>query len=537
MRRPLLTGIGFAAVLIVAACSTDEPSQVPLAPTVPTLANSPQCANKLANDIEKQQEVLFSSNPSALADLQGQFDVIQGLCPNAVPEMMNYLQSVITYGAPTTNGNTAQLLVNHWSALVLYVKNETKTWSPDVVKGDGALGGTLDGGAKLLGAGGSMTTFDGRAALQLAATIPAGGPFLFTFQPVAGSLCDSGTALTVSGHCYDVSDYPDGGTYNPAATISLCVHQPTVGSAGIGHAKTGFGTEVLPEVASSLSCAHDPSTAMNSWLGRSAGPLGRAVAMAFDYLRPRALFADDAGESGSIGSFSLVGGIHNDIIRDDFEELNATGLVGPDVGDLWTIQASSPGYIVINQAGYADLPGPVVELSQAQGNCQNCPVFKLLATRENSAQGETIGTYDINWQSRQNKPSVKEAPFVILNAGNSNNNANEIARLAYTTVSSQNRLIFTVRGSGSTPDLVVDAGPWVKETAQSFKVTLNLDVLNNTQDKTISLWVNGVAVAGAQGVPAPRALSLMQVGYHLTGIDAGIIASDNWIVTRRPDVP
>jgi hypothetical protein len=528
MRRPLLAGIGLAAVLVVAACSTDEPSQVPLAPTVPSLASGPQCSGSGAADFYKAQKALFTG--AALSDLQARFDVIKSLCPNAVPQMMDYLQAVVTWAAPTTNGARAQALVNHWSALVLYVKNETKTWPADVLKGDGALGGVQDGGAKLLAAGGSMTTFDGRAALQLGSPIPANGPFLFTFQPVAGSQCDGGTMLKTAGICYDVSDYPDGGTFNPAAVISLCVHQPYTSpfAAGIGHARQGFGTEVLPEVTAAISCAHDPSTAMNSWLGREAGPLGKALALAYDYLRPRALFADDAGESGSIGSFSLVGGVHSDIIRDDLDELNT--IPGPDVGGSWTIEATSPGYIQINPTGLGDLPGPIVELSQAQGNCAACPTFRLLATRLDTLVTDTVGTYEVSWQSVQTKPSVKEAPFVVLNDAGA-----EIARLSYVTESSHNILRFTAGGVST------DVGNWVRNVSQAFKITVNLTTLNPATRNKVS-FAFGPTPSTVVTVPTnpdviPNATTVKRIGYILTGIDAGIIGADNFKVSRLQDIP
>jgi hypothetical protein len=306
---------------------------------------------------------------------------------------MTYLQSVVNYGAPTTNPAYAQGLVNHWSALVLYVKNETKTWPAGVLMGDSVPGLVPDGGAKVLFANGSMQTFDGQAGLQLSSPIPAGGPFLFTFLQVPTSQCDAGTSLRLNGRCYEVSDYPDGGTYDPPATISLCLHTKVgpdsiaIGPAGIGHARSSFGTEVLPDTTSSfLSCRHDSETEFVSWLRREAGPLGRMLATAYDYLAPRELIADDAGESGSIESFSLVGGILNEIFKDDFEEINTP----PDIGDAWTVDTTSPGYIRINQTGLGDLPGPIVELSQGQGACTNCPIFRLLGTRANSTQADSV---------------------------------------------------------------------------------------------------------------------------------------------------
>jgi hypothetical protein len=378
-----------------------------------------------------------------------------------------------------------------------------------------------------------MTTFDGQAGLELPLnpTSPLSAPHLFTWQPVADNQCDSGTSLRITGKCYDVTDYPDGGTYSPPAVITLCLRAEHHGPSGIGHARTGFGTEVLPPVDKSFSCSHD-ETALNSWLGRQ-GTLGRALAHAYDYLRPRTLLADDAGVSGSIGEFSLVGGVLNDIFADDFNDPDDfnDGSDVPDLGDAWTISATSPGYIQI-QDGLGDLTGGVVVLSQAQGNCSNCPTFRLLGTRVNASQGETIGTYEVSWQSLQNKPNVKEAPIVVLNGSNNNN---EIARLSYMTITSQNRLIFTVRNGNQVQ--TIDVGPWVQNVHQDFAIAVNLTTLNPAVAHTVSLSIDGTPVPQAQNIPASRATSLKQVGYVLTGIDAGIIASDNWRVTRLADIP
>jgi hypothetical protein len=514
------------AIAVLAACSTDQPSQQPLLPTTPSFAASQQCKNSLANNIGNQIDQLY--NGTQQTTLENQFAAIQSTCPNvSTATLLGFLQLVLDNSTlPTTNGSYAQGIVNLWSSVVLFVTNTTQTWSPAVVTGDGAVGGVPDGGAKVLNPGDNMTTFDGQAGLSIPSSVSPSGPHLFTFEQVAGSLCDAGTSLRLNGRCYEINDYPDGGTYSPPATLTLCLHALS-GPVGIGHAKSGFGTEVLPEVTTTFSCAHDSETALNSWLGR-VGPLGRALASAVDYLRPKSLFADDAGESGSIGSFSLAGGVYNDIFQDNFDDPTDfnDGTDVPDIGDTWTINASSPGYIQ-QQPSAGDLSGGVVVLSQGQGACNNCPVFRLLGTRVNSSQDESIGSYDITWTSVQTKPSVKEGPFVVLNKNTSNN---EIARLSYVTKSSQNKLMFSV--NGGTP---IEVGTWVQNVHQDFKITVNLDVLNNSLDNKVWLSINGTTVAGP--ITASRATSLKQIGYVLTGIDAGIIGSDNWTVTRLPDIP
>lgn len=533
MRRSLPAVLGFAAIFAIAACTDQAPRQ-PLAPDKPSLAQTSQCRNQLATQIGNEQEALFAD--AALADLEAQFATIRSLCPNAVPQMMTYIESVIAYRG-TVNAARAQALVNHWGSVTLYVTNSALVRPSSVLLGSG--------GAGVLSPGEFMVTNDNGARLDiLTGTVPSTA-HLFTFEPKSANECDATTSLRVTGPsnqslqgngtaCYDVKDYPHETSYSPAATMTLCLKH-NYGETGIVHQRSGYGGEVLPtpSVIPGHSCSSFHASG-NSWLERNGGPLGRVLASAYDFLKPQPLFADDVGESGSIGSFSLVGGALNDIFADDFNDPTNfnDGSDTPDLGDAWAISATHPGYIRM-QDSLGGLSGGVLVLSQGQGACKNCPVFYLLGTRDNASANETIGSYNVTWTSSQTKPSVKEAPFVVLNASSSNN---EIARLAYTSVSSQNRLILTVRGTGNTV-ITEDVGEWSTDTPQTFTLTVNLTTLDASTTKTVSLAINGTPVANAQNLAAPRATSFKQFGYLLTGIDAGIIASDNWLVSRLADQP
>ena len=543
MRRSILSGFGVAAIFIIAACSPDQATRGPLAPTVPSLAQGSQCSGPFASQLSKDIKDLFPNDPDAQADLGGQLAVIKNLCPNAFPQLMTYLQSVVDYGAPTTDEDYAEDLVGHWSDMVNYVTGETQTWEPAVLVGDAAAGGVPDGGAKVLFPGDEMTTFDGQAGLSLPLNpiSPTLFPILFTFEPVDDSECDAGTAQRITGKCYDVSDYPDGGTYSPPTTVTLCL-PPTAEAKGIGHEKSGYGTEVAQPPTNgglSLVCSDDIATSLNSWLGRNGGPLGRVLARAYDYLRPRPLFATHGGTSGWVPSWSLVGGILNDIFRDDFDLGDSAsfndGVDTPDLGDgNWIYNAPSPGYIRIQDA-LGNMSGGVVVLSQAQGACNNCPVFRLLGTRINAADNETIGSYDIFWTALQNKPNVKEAPFAVFRGTPNNNNSNntEIARLSYVTESSQNKLLFKVLTD--TGLATFDVGSWTQNDSARFNIRVNLTTQDTASSQRVWLYINGQLKVDS--VRAVRATALRHLGYILTGIDAGIVASDNWLMTRRPDIP
>jgi hypothetical protein len=467
----------------------------------------------------------------------------------AFPQLMTYLQSVINYGAPTTDTDYAQDLVDHWSDMVKYVTGVDWTWHGAVLVGDGVGGAFVDGGAKVLFPGDEMTTFDGQAALELPDNTPENPivsptvfPILFTFEPVADIECDEGTSLRITGKCYDVSDYPDASAYSPPTTVTLCL--PLSAEAepkGIGHAKSGYGTEVAQPVNKVFAGCSDIASSLNGWLGRNGGPLGRALARAYDYLRPRPLFATHGGTSGWVGTggFSPLSGILNDIFRDDFDLGDSAsfndGVDTPDLGDgNWIYNAPPPGYIRIQDA-LGNMSGGVVVLSQAQGACNNCPVFRLLGTRINAAENETIGSYDTFWTSLQNKPNVKEAPFAVFRGTPNNNNSNnmEIARLSYVTESSQNKLLFKVLTD--TGLATFDVGTWTQNDSARFNIRVNLTTQDTASSQRVWLYINGQLKVDS--VRAVRATALKHLGYILTGIDAGIVASDNWLMTRRPDIP
>jgi len=166
-------------------------------------------------------------------------------------------------------------------------------------------------------------------------------------------------------------------------------------------------------------------------------------------------------------------------------------------------------------------------LSQAQGNCAQCPVFKLLGTRVNPSPTDTIGSYEVTWQSLQNKPSVKEAPFVVLS-----HTGAEIARLSYVTESSQNRLRYNgaIVMSGGNPVT------WTTNVHQDFKITVNLLTTNGQNSYRTSLAINNTTVVS--NVPfVNSAKTMATIGYVLSGIDAGIIGADNFLVRRLADPP
>jgi hypothetical protein len=565
MRRSLFAGIGVAAVLFLAACSPDQTRREPLAPADVGLAKggggggggSMQCSGGLASQIAKQEDNNFS--PAQADELSALFTPIKSQCstntttPSAA--VLAYLQRVADFrGEP--DEERADSLLALWKSVteyatgtpidrppVVFITGHPPTDPPnntDAERGGGAA--VLDptppppATPKL-----TMTTWDGQAGVKISSDQTPTGPHLITLYPAP---CPGTTLLLATDDCYNVQSYPPVEEWDPLVEIGMCIHGGGAGpNTAISHFDAGYGTEVLPDGGgfdwSTIGCYANNHALIDTWLGRKAGPLGRALAIGLDYLRPRPLYADDAGESGLGLFFSPFGGVKTKIFEETFDAPgNAIGPfpqdpseVAPDVGDSWDVFAPAPGYVQIVDgnvlAPNGGLPGQVIAISQAQGACtKKCPVFRLLGTRVNPTPAEEIGTYEVTWKSLQNKPNIKEAPFVLLSASDA-----EIARLSYVSQSNQNRILYNGVNTGIL---------WTQNVAQSFKIVVRLnDDDASANDYTTDVYIDDMTtpVFTNRAFRSATQKTFATLGYKLDGIDAGIMAADNILVRRLPDKP
>jgi len=556
MRRSLLAGIGVLAVLVFAAC-TDRPNdRGPFDPTGPSLAKgggggSLQCAGGFASDIARFEDEHFTSTDAdALSAL---FNVIQSECSTTTTApseaVLAYLQKVADLRGAVVGDSVT--LAELWNLVTEYATG-TPIGRPPTVFVTGTpptdelnTNGVRGGGAAVLDPAGAltMTTWDGQAGVKIsdatgddAQTPP--GPHLFTLYPAA---CPGTTLPLATNECYNVESYPPVPNWSPLITIGMCIHGGNTDNIAISHFESGYGAEVLPDGGgftwSTIPCYANDHAFIDTWLGRKAGPLGRALAMGLDYLRPRTLYADDAGESGQSDATTPFGGVKTRIFEELFDDndpgafLNGTD---PDIGDnasSWDVFAPAPGFAnVVDAATFVPplgggLTGNVIALSQAQGACKkNCPVYRLLGTRVNPTPAATIGIYEIEWDALQNKPNIKEAPFLVLSS-----TGQELARLSYKSESNVNR----IRYNG------VDTGIlWEQNVAQSFKIVVRLDDGNaSSNDHTTDLYINGTLVLSNVPFKTLGQTTFSTIGYRLDGVDAGIMLADNFKVTRGVDTP
>ena len=524
MRRPVHAGVLIAAGFVLAACSPDSAVRQPLAPTEPSLASVNQCAGGLASDIAKKQKALFTGSPG-LTLMEAALKIVKASCPNANAKMHEYLQLIVTYGAPTNNTTRAGDLIGLMSMMIEFHDGFVGFTRPAAV-----LGNT--GGAADVGSGGNMETFDGKAGVKVATGTTAGGyagPWLFTFEPITNLTDCPPTDLRQTGRCYHVETYPDpaeGIFFSPKVTVGLCPTGPGQGPTGVSHPKTGFGTELLPPGSAWPDDCMYHTAAIDGWLGREAGPLGRLLARTYDYLRPQPLHAVDAGESGLLGEFSVIGGVLPVEFDDNFDNENigtfADG-TSPTIGEPWDVMAEHPGYVEV-QNSLGNLTGKVIVVSQALGNCSTCPAVSLVGTVRNSTT-QLLGGFEITWSAVQSKPSVKEAPFIVRTTSGA-----EIARLSYVS-SGPGANILRYNGN--------NVGSWVKNEPQHFKIIVNLNTsaaIGNPFTTTLQMKdAAGVyqTLAGPAIFTPQEALG--SFGYILSGIDAGVVGADNFIVRRRAD--
>jgi hypothetical protein len=327
---------------------------------------------------------------------------------------------------------------------------------------------------------------------------------------------------------------------NTQSDLATALSAFLYGTAADKHGGMSVNCAASADVASITNYPQGPVGVAVAWLDRLAS---RAAAL----VGPKPLYAGHLTTSGTYKSLpkSPVGNVDSRTFFATFlsppEGPYSPGFTFPtippagsspaDVGFWTTAQATAPGSITI-QAALGDptlgLNSRPVVLSQGGGACDKSCGQLLLEGTVTGPRART-GIYLVTWESVENKPTVKFAPFDVRDS-----TGKVLARISYSTEMSNRVLRYNATKAG-TGTLI---GNWTVGVKQTFVITVNLNT------KRTSVSINGVPFKDP-GATDPKLFPYLNTTaqdlYHVTadfsGIDAGTVAWDNIEVLRLPDHP
>lgn len=536
MNRISLGTLAAVATLAIAAACTEQPEPLPTQPPPPSFAVVPACDAALAKQIASEQNELFKS--PQIQEARQRFNVIQTGCPNTKQEMLDYVRFTIANLAAALDPNRSspptrdEAMVAHWNSMFTFVGLPAPGLPPAVL---GA------GAAKVCDANVDCDVPTGDLKAELFVPVQSAANFgrhLYSLYPRTNGCFASN--LDQTGPCYQVDANPTVASFAPFVKVGIC--QPVSASEqipGLGPAlahEVKEGAVARTRVTNRLAapfptfCEDLAMDGLRESLSRY-GSLGRLASAAIDLVTPTPLYAVHGGLGGSGGKLSPFGGVDSWIFKGTFSTppntVGSPPSLTSDKGTFDPIQLVQPGSAIV-QSSIGDptsgLRNQPVVLNQGGGNCSACGslILRGVVTTADAGQSASYGKYLVSWESLQNKPTLKMAPFVLRGSG-----LQEIARVAYETRNSQNKLTYN--------GVVLTSVTWAQGVAQRFEVLVNLDA------KTTSLRIaprDGPAtpVPEAQNVPfVAGATNLKYLAAEFTGIDAGIIGWDNLAVVRQSD--
>lgn len=524
MRSSYVATLGVAS-LFALGC-VDSSSNAPTDPGLEVRAShstSGVCVAAQSRTAQAQLKNILSGNNLKAA--QALWATVEGACSttahdnanSALMTYVSYLRSLYPAGfiAPKSGATKESNFLGHLNTIFLYVGYD----APNI---PGGATGPLQAGilAVIQGAGGQREfQREHLGAFELPEQASGGDQraHLFVMYPLSGD-CLSVDNLAEIGACVQLSAFPAfSAPFNPAIKVGVCAEGTQSGHV-LAHETTG-GTEIAGEFAYPTDCHASLPNSVASAGTPLQNVMNRLASMGRRTFGIRTAFATDKGLGGIGSTLSAWGGINAQIFLANFDvPPNALNAPPVDVGNNdFDYDAKSPGSVLV-QSGLGDLTGPLVVLTQAGGNCTDCGGLFLKA-KFFSASGSAAddGTYDVNWTSVQASPSVKGAPFVVRSS-----DGLEIARLNYSTVSSQNYLTY------NSTTLPVSLA-WVRNVGQSFTITVDLDA------NTTTLKIGGVDILTNQPFVNPGAQNLASFSAEFSGIDSGVMGVDAINVQRRSD--
>ena len=552
-----------AAVLAtgVVACS-DEPRPTPTGPQVraevSALKPGAACDATLERQIYSQINALFTGAVQTQA--RTLFGQVVAACPTgAIPQLLTYVQFTIDrYHAgqvlapsPRIYPSRADAVVDNWEFAFRYVYNNDAQLLP--VPEFSAQVLMANGGARVIDATSADAylvngTWTAGILVPDQAAGGVAGSRLYTITPADPNCLATNLQEPAPAACFHFEADPALTTqFSPQATVAMCEGSalpegsPVPANHALAHA-TGGQTRLTYRVAVPFNgvpagepvlCADHAFTSpyvFSDGLGPATRyALGRAASSALNFLSPRPLWASHtSGLGGTVGLISPFSPVMTHVFAATF---GPSATVSADIGVFDSVYAKQPGSITVQQA-LGDLTDWPVVLTQSGGNCDpQCGglVLRGRNTTFDATQDATYGSYSVSWQSLQDKPTLKKAPFVVRDAA-----LREIATVAYEVHGPTPVLTYKVRDPlTNVVNTVVLSTGWTQHEAQLFQLVVNLDT------KRTSLYIDGVAVI--ENVLFVDAFSGVQtlryVAAEFSGIDAGTIAWDNIYMTRQYDSP
>ncbi len=420
-------------------------------------------------------------------------------------------------------GTAADSILNHWNLAFQYVGYSPPNLTSDVFGPEGAvdviqnLGGANGiagvGGVGGLIPGGLQELRAANAALTMYNQDGDGDPrgHLFTIAPIAGG-CLSGTNLTQNGPCFEFSSFPKvSPQFSPAVKVGICQPVARDGalpgiSPALGHLN-GLDVEVPPQSTYPTFCAHTDEVAFHPGI---SGMLQRVAWYAKRAITPTLLYAVHGGLGGTGSTLSPFGGVDLTVFQ-----AGTYNPSGPQAGS-WTTAVTRPGKIY-NQLNFGNYVGLMTVLDQGGGNCAKCGGVLLQANLSSAVNsGATSGRYRISWVSLEDKPTVKNAPFIIRGTGG------EIGRLEYRSLQSSKFLYYNG----------VLIGSWAQHVPQRFVITVDLN-----QKKT-GIWIGEVGATLNQPdatIPFLSNTNMTQLAADFSEQDSGLMGWAEVSVQRLVD--
>ena len=536
--RVIVTALGLAVLAV--GCVDDSTEDRGISSTVagPAMAKATGvvCTNAQSQLVESDAAAIFSAG-AVLDSVETLWRKVEQNCSAtnagrmsiAQDALMEYIRyGILLYrdGSGITASDRSAALVAHWAKAFPFVNYA----APDVPTDLLAVGAARVVSRSEMAAAPVEFGIPGKAAMKTAVQSTSGDPrgHLFVIFPVSTDCLPHQSALTESNDCYNFKSFPTSSpSYNPRMTVGIC-YDESYDAPGLGH-DDGTNTTIEPTfVYPNETFCH--STDNNIRYG-VRGFFDKVTRVASGFFGTKRAYATHGGLGGLAPGFSTFGPVERNLFKATFAtvSLGATPAVGalpsPDKGYWTSVFSTSPGSITVQSASGNLIAKPVV-LNQGGGacvnNCGGLELFGQIATSDTSRK-ISGGKISVSWESVQNQPAPKGAPFVLRAK-----DGKEIARVSYSKENGGTR----IRYNGK----VVQNASWVVGQAQRF--TLIVDFATKKTTLTITSNPFGVATnltPAAESFVNSGAADLSRIQAEFSGIDSGIVGWDNIIIEKLPD--